>query len=257
MIKYNKNSKLIHLAFFGLIFALLVLTICFMTQYKNLFLFKSAVESMGFTQSAVEYNNSNNDFWKNFVNATATNPVIKDFFVGLGYQTGSLSVLFNDSCEVIYAYYLSLQKVNGLLFDLTIVSAIAVAIMFVFSNESRRIFYKSNLIVGVAVPAVIAVFAIYVAIENTLLIGGLNENLDLLRAMDFSVTNPVNSHLIKDISLVIDNNNINAATIIVVDIFLASLVAYCVFMALYAVKRYNVCAEERKEIIERAVSSHE
>jgi hypothetical protein len=228
-----------------------------MTQYKNLFLFKSAVESMGFTQSASEYNNNNNESWNTFVSGVLTNDIIRDFFQSLGYSTNNVSVLFNDSCEVIYAYYLKLQDVNSLLFTSTIVSAIAVAIMFVFSNNSRRIFYKSNLIVGVAAPALVAVLALVTAIKNTLLIGGLNENLSLLRAMDFAVNNSSNSHLITDITLVTENLNITAATFIVVDIFLAALIGYSVFMALYSVKRYNVCAEERKEIIERAVSSNE
>ena len=257
MIKYNKNAKMIHFTYLILVFVVLVLAICFMTQYKDLFLYKSAqYETMGFLDPATHANNNNNTLYKGFVDGiTKKNNVIIDFYAGLGY-TGNAMNIFNDSGLVIYEFYMKLQNVNNLLLTLSVVSAVCVAIMYIASNDSRRIFYKSNLILGVACPTIIGVFALVVAICNTLCIPELFENLDLLKAMNFAVNNN-NSFEIKDISILLNDNSISALTLIITDFVLAALIGYSVFVALYSVKRYNVCAEERKEIIERAVSSNE
>ena len=256
MIKYNKNAKMIHFAYFLMVFVILFLTVCFMTQYKDLFIYKSAqYEIMGFLDPATHANNNNNTLYKQFVDGLTTNPIIKDFYLGLGYTTNTMDT-FNDSALVIYNFYMLLQNVNTSLLVLTVISAICVAAMYIASNQSRRIYYKSNLVVGILCPAIIAGFSLYVILINTLCIPQLYENLPLLRAMHYAV-NTNSSFSVSNIAEVLENGSISAFTLILTDVILAGFVAYSVFVAIYSYKRYVVCAEERKEIIERAVSSNE
>jgi hypothetical protein len=130
------------------------------------------------------------------------------------------------------------------------------AALFIASNHSRRIYYRSNYIVGIVCPTVIALFALVVAILNSLCIPVITENNLLFNVMDF-VCSTSNASYVSDINNVLNHNAVNVSTLIFVDVLLAGIMAYCVFLVIYAIKRYNVCAAEREEIIAKAVSKNE
>lgn len=251
MTKYNKNAKLIYMTLGVLVFATLVATIVYMTQYKNLFLFKSDV--FGFAENTININN--NTDWKYFI--TSDNPIVGQLREMIGYPVDmDVKDVFVGTAETIYNTYIKLNNVNQLLLYFTIVSAIMFAALFVVSNHSRRIYYLSNCVVGIVCPAIIAVFALVVAIINSLCIPYINENSLLFNMMDY-VCEANGAQFIKDINLVLNHNSVNATTIILVDILLAGIIGYCAFLISYAIKRYNVCAAEREEIIAKAVSKNE
>jgi hypothetical protein len=246
MNNYNKNAKLIHIAFAVIIFLILILTVVYMTQYKNLFLFYS--DSFGFSQNTTNINN--NTDWKGFIQNIENNEIVK-----LRDMLGLVNVktAFVDSCNVIRNQYVSINNVNHLLLYLSVVSAICLAMLFISSNHSRRIYYRSNLISGIVFPAIIIIFALYVGVRNTILIKGINENHLLFNSIDYVVKASSKAVHISDLNVILNHNYINPLTIIIADILLSVLIGYSLFMILYAVKRYKVCTLERKEIIAKAV----
>ena len=250
MTKYNKNAKLIYMVLGVLILATLVATILFMTQYKNLFLFKSGV--FGFAENTNNINN--NTDWNAFI--TSTKPIIVELRDMLGYSAMTPNDTFVATANTIYDAYMQLNNINQLLLYFTVVSAIMFAGLFVASNHSRRIYYRSNYVVGIVCPAVIAVFALVVAVVNSLCIPVISGNNLLFNMMDY-VCSTSNASYISDINIVLSRNNVNVTTLLMVDILLAGIIGYCAFLIAYAIKRYNICAAEREEIIAKAVSKNE
>ena len=251
MTKYNKNAKIIYMTLGVLILATLVTTILYMTQYKNLFLFYSPI--FGFAENTNNINN--NSDWNNFI--SSSNNIVAEIRGMLGYASSSdIKVIFRETAQTIYNTYIALNSVNQLLLYFTVTSAIMLAALFIASNHSRRIYYRSNYVVGIVCPAVIATFALVVAVLNSLLIPVISGNNLLLNVMDYVCSTP-NASYVSDINVILNHSSVNVSTLIAVDILLAGIIGYCAFLIVYAIKRYNICAAEREEIIAKAVSKNE
>ena len=261
MKNYNKNAKLFYMIFLILGFALLLLSVSYMTQYNDIFVYKNALGVMpGEGVNSI----NNNASWATFINnvngANATIEELKEY-LGLTkgfYDNGNImSTAFYESVEIIRNCYEKLQNVNWLIFYYFIVVAVVVAICYLFSNHSRRIYYKSNVVIGVLASIVVIGFGIYVFIQNTMLISDLNENHTLLNAYNYVCNDATAAKSFNDLAMVTELNVINSSTIIVTDIILALVIGYAAFMLVYTVRRYNSCERERKDIIAKAVSLDE
>lgn len=245
MNNYNKNAKLIHVVYAVLIFLILILTVAYMTQYKNLFLFYS--DSFGFSQNTTNINN--NTDWKGFIQNVDNNEIVR-----LREMLGLTNIksAFVDSCNVIRNQYVKLNDVNQLLLYLTVISAICLSLLFICSNHSRRIYYHSNLVSGIVFPTIIIIFALYVGVRNTVLIKGIRENNILFNSIDYVVKTSSKAVHISDLNVILNHNYINSFTLIITDALLSILVGYSLFMIIYTIKRYKECSLEREEIIAKA-----
>jgi hypothetical protein len=232
-----------------------------MTQYKDLFVYKDA---LGVIPGTGIGNINNNASWATFINnvngANATIEELKEY-LGLTkgfYGNGNIMTeAFNESVIIIRSFFEGLQNVNWLVFYYFIIVCALVALCYLFSNHSRRIYYKSNLVVGVLASIVIIGFGIYVFIQNSMLISGMNENQVLLNAYDYVCNDSTAAKSFNDLAMVTELNVINSTTIIITDVILALVIGYAAFMLVYAVRRYNSCERERKDIIAKAVSLDE
>lgn len=261
MINYNKNAKLIHLGFLVMAFICLILTISYMTQYVNICVYKT-VNGFGSDGTNMPFNVC----WKNFIESK--NDLPAKFREYLGYPvsfpagaagTGPKAKVFVETCNIFYDFYKSLNFVNQLLLYLSVTTAVMGAILFIASNHSRRIYYKSNYIVGIICPAVVIAFTLVVVVLNTLNIFKLNENLILFRAKDMVVSftgQSLHYQKVDVLNDIINNSHINAFTLVLTDVILAALIGYAAFLICYTVKRYKECAIEREEIIAKAVSNN-
>lgn len=259
MKNYNKNSKLFYMIFLGLGFGLLILAIVYMTQYSNLFLYKT---NSGFG-SDPDGNIQNNTHWLAFLANPTGDSVVEQIKVLLGLPTGiatdtsTATAAFTQSCPIIREYYEGIQKVNWTIFYFAISSLVLVAIGFLFSNHSRRIYYKSNLVIGVFISLAIIAFGLLCVVTNTSLISGMNEHHTLLNTLDYICSSALHGADITDPNFILGINSINPTTIIVTDIYLAVVIGYAAFMLVYTIRRYNDCEAERKDIIAKAVSLDE
>ena len=168
-----------------------------------------------------------------------------------------MSPAFNESILTIRNCFVHLQNANWLIFYYFIVVVVLVAICFVFSNHSRRIYYKSNLIIGVLTSVVIIGFGIYVLVANSLIISELSENHMLLNTYNYVCNTESAADSLKSLDTIKNLNDINSNTIIISDALLALVIGYAAFMLVYNIRRYNVCEAERKDIIAKAVSLDE
>lgn len=262
MKEYGKNAKPILFAFGILAFLVIIVSFLYMNQYTNMWFYASPTTGI----SADDYSGT----------GQATNSIMNTYF---GYTTvdgGPLvnlkdfinyfnleNVLSNSDADKAVEYvgnicmsaYRQLNSVNDLILYLGLISLVLFAVMLIFGNSSRRIYYKSNLIVGIVCPLIAIVFAIVVVVKNSMLISVINgEDSEIYNMVDYITEMRTRSVSLKT---AISSGNINSLTIILVDVFLVVFICYSVFIIVYSYLRYKNCKEERNEIIKKAVSANE
>nr|MDE7106316.1 hypothetical protein [Anaeroplasmataceae bacterium] len=158
--------------------------------------------------------------------------------------------------KTMFQFNRQLQTVNQLMLYLGVISLIALAIMLICSNISRKRYYISNLVSGVAAPAVSGIFAIVVSALCFGCIAPLSDNFVLLNWG--SLAND-DLRAIKDV-IGWYNNNANDTSHF--DLSSTSLVLFGVFLIVFALASmamiaYNVFRylDTRKELAqEKAVA---
>ena len=157
-----------------------------------------------------------------------------------------------------------LDDYNDLILAYGIVSLICFAILLVLSNHSRKIYYKSNLIFGIIVPAVNIAFAIILIISAFSLMNNLSnsENVAIynvvstlnnssVAAKNVRVTDTDAANL-QSLQNIASHFNINSATIIGYIVFFGLTAAYNVFLIVFAFLKYKDTEKERNETLEKA-----
>lgn len=173
-------------------------------------------------------------------------------------DNGNKILSFEKSAFKVYEYRESLNEFNDLIFTFGLVSMIALAMLYVFANHSRRIYYKSNLFAGLILPLVPAIFGIIMIVNVLDLMGTFNDNYYLFNFVSV-MQNNVTSGAAYDWSLptIIDNFTCSDFTFILTMIIYIIIVVCSVFMMVYTLIRYKSCAKERTEIIDRAVANND
>lgn len=158
----------------------------------------------------------------------------------------------------------SLDKYNDLILWYGIVSLIVFACLLILSNQSRRIYYKSNLIGGILLPLVNVVFSLVLIIQALPLISNINNptNKALYNVVS-SIQNPViggnyvsiaasDATNLTQINTIVSQFNVDATTLIMYIIFFAITAVFNIFLIVVAVMKYKATASERKDVLEKA-----
>lgn len=273
MADFMKNKAKLIFIIYGIIIALVIVSALFyMTYVTNVhiaysngvdgveFARDSMFNSTGATNSALfSYFRRNTDAASPFFSDTlASNYEAIEGEVGnhniLNYGIDGVSF-----ARTIYNFQVSMSSFNTMLLVFGLLSLIAFAIMLVFSNQSRKIYYKSNLYVGVLMPFVVVVFSLIALIMNFSLWGNFNKNYDLYRVTSYlqdpAIAAIDKAKLNSNYSIVSDGiNQFGAFGYVLVTIILAIVIIASVFMAVYSVYRYKECAKRRNDILERAAN---
>lgn len=132
----KKNAKLIYIIF-GVMCALLIVIACvFMTPYNG---------------TAVAYNK---DYLQGIeAGLMSTNPGLVAFTIAAGYN-------FSDVFYYMFVFNRGLQTVNDMILYSGLVSLIMFAAMMICANASRKKYYISNLVSGIACPIVCIIMSI-------------------------------------------------------------------------------------------------
>lgn len=176
----------------------------------------------------------------------------------------------NSLAFLIYDFQMAMNSFNNKLIVFGVVSIILVALMFVMANHNRRIYYISNLVVGVAAPLAISVYSVILMLENMQLQAMFNKNSALFKLVSLlqDPTQPVNPNdptktitaddIMKDFSYVDKlTSNVNDTTFTVGTLIFGVVIVASIAVAVYSVYRYLNCAKRRNEIIERAVQNND
>lgn len=267
----KKKAKLIFIIY-AIIIALMILgALFYMTYVTNVhiayqitdgeaeFTSDALFQSTGATNSALfSYFRQNTDQASPFYSAT----------LAQNYETvgeGSHNILNYgvdgvSFARTVYNFQVSMSSFNTMLLWFGIISLVAFAIMMIFSNHSRKVYYKSNLYVGVLMPFVVIVLSIVALIRNFALLGDFNKNYDLYRVVSYLQDTEISafekSKLKADYSIVSNGvNQFGSLGYTLVTVILAIVIVASIFMIVYSVYRYKECAKHRNDILERAANN--
>ena len=246
----TKHSKAFYYAYGILIAAIILLGVFYASQYADVRVIYSINENgdVFILENTQDSLSNSNYFLFKYFSEGATN--------GLQAATG-FSTNFADYARTVYDFQKLLSKVNDSIIAYGIASLICFALLLVLSNHTRRIYYKSNLIGGVFLPVFVIVFNLILVVKNLNVMGVFNNNSTLFNVV---------SLLIGDNKAIMSqtgyeglkaNFGCTDLSFILFTVLFIVEIAYSAFMAIYAVLKYKATAEERAEIIKKAVANND
>jgi len=267
----SKKAKLIYLLCGVFSLLTLILSLGFMTQYRYLRVNymietnRATGEQRIVIGSTATLNGDDQRPLFDFVNQLGSgiyddlesykaHPELKEFQAQ--YMDGT--VLKEDAKMQVLNYKKSLDNYNNMIVIFSVLSLVMFALMFVFGNNSRRIYYKSNLIAGIVLPGVIVVFNLVLIISSFSLMNELAQNytyynlISVLQNPDnriytqLAVTAETNS---KNLATLMNSFDCNALTFVLYDLLFAFVLAYNVFLIVFAILKYKWTAQRRAEVI--------
>lgn len=270
----TKNSKILYMAYGILIAVMFLAALYFMTNYTHVHVYYT-LESSGAlsafdrtTETAIGYSNKNLfDYFSKYAGMVIKDKegvVLVDGAAWLENNSGTQAAFmaaFPDAANfatvyapIIYNFQVEMSAFNDLIITFALVGICCFALLLVFANHSRRIYYKSNLVAGIILPLVVVVFGIVMIAKNVGLMNTFNDNQELFNAVSV-LQNPNLSATAyqKDYTNLQSLYSCNSTTFIVFTALFAVIIIYSLFLAVYAFLKYNATAEERAEIIKKAV----
>lgn len=242
------KSKLI-IIIFGLLSALLlILAIVFMTQYSHVHVAYSVTEAgevvirsdSSITVGSYQLDNSS---LARYLDATKDSPVTENF------ATGS---------KIVYDFQMNMNAFNNYILTVFVVSIIMFAILLIFSNQSRKVYYGSNLVVGIAAPAVSIIMCLIGFIWCITLISDFNEHADLFKITAVMENYSISAREKRPTSATFEEfisnyaSNVNTLTLILTLVLFILVLASACFVIVHTVLKYKATEERRVEIINRA-----
>lgn len=239
----TKHSKVFYIIFGALIGATIIAGCFYMTNYANVHLFYGLGEhgeKIAVYDSAHPMGYSNNFLYMFFAEGKAT-----------GYQTDFGA----HYAQTVLSFQDGMNSFNSLIIILEVVSLVCFALLLVLANHSRRIFYVSNLVGGVVLPLVIIVLNVVLLITNLGLMGTFNNNYELFNIVsvlqDPKIQADVYQH---DLAYAKGFFSCNSITFILFTVLFVIVIVYSALILLHTIIKYKATAEERKNIIEKAVT---
>ncbi len=241
---FSNHSKIFFIIFLVLGFALLISCVAYATEYTHVHVFYQI--SNGKVLFSQDYGNdvlglTNLNVYQGFEKA-------KDV-----YPNG----FTDDLARTVYDFQKNLASVNDFIVISGIVTLIAVAALFIFSNHSRKVYYKSNLIVGIVSPAIVIIFNIVLLIRNALLMGRFNANYDLLNWVSVLQNLTTTTYASQHPEVIPDLYSCTSTTFIIYTVIFIIMIVYSALIIAYTVFKYNETKERRTQIIERAVANND
>jgi len=165
---------------------------------------------------------------------------------------------FNQYKHQVYDFQLNLNTVNDLVLWYGIIALIGVAILYIFSNNSRKVYYKSNLIASACFTLTMLIFGLIVLIKNISVMSDFSANSNLynivsvMQNQDYVYTAyqlaVPDAGITPSVEYLYSNFDCNVTTFIVYDIILIAVMAYSLFLFILSVVKFNATAERRKEL---------
>jgi hypothetical protein len=193
---------------------------------------------------------------------TLTNQYLYSYLNSRVKMPGPLDgVEFEDAKEVIYSFQQSMNGFNNFILAFLVVGLVMFAALLIFSNNSRNVYYKSNLIAGIAAPAVVCVMGLVAFIWNIILMGNFNSNSDLYKVtaimenFDIAAIEKLQMRQNMEYQTMIDTyaSGVNSLTFVLTMIYFIIAMAASGFVICHTVLKYNGTRVRREEIIKRAM----
>ena len=164
----------------------------------------------------------------------------------------------NDYEMIVYDFSKDMNAYNDKLFGYAMFAIICFALLFVFSNHSRRIFYKSNLFAGIVIPIAVSVFTVFMIVDLLDLMGRFNDNYYFFNYISVLQDDTLSISAVDwGMPRIIDAFYCSSFTFILALILFITIIVASLFIAIYTIFRYKSCSDERAEIINKAVNARD
>lgn len=242
----NKNkTKIIFMAFGMLMFAVLLFSVAYMTNFAHIRVIYS--RAGGVLQINPESVNDDG-----MTNQTLYNFLVNHAPVKENWETFKMT---------IYNFHFGMSDLNTFIMITALVGIVCFAALLICSNHSRRVYYKSNLVCGILAPLTTIIFTVICLVKNLSLMSVFNKNIENFNCVamiqnPLTYTDSMNAINDGNISFVTDAKPCNSLTFILFTILFAIVIIYSVVVMVASVKKYKDTTELRNEIIRRAVENN-
>ncbi len=274
----QKGAKFV-ITIYLVILALSLLLACFfMTQYNEIHIFSQNDPKNGITYSETDIfyvGGPSNDYIFRYFDSKRNKDESNPFYEEI--QAGTGSIINNEYkdglsyAQFIDEYRKDLNQFNESLVVFGVVTIALCALLYVFANHSRRIYYSSNLIAGVAIPLGIGVYSIVMLLNNIGLQGVFNSNIDLFRVTNAMITSEITNKVKGSYMgkpdpetgktgwelLCEATSDLNDFTFNLTNILFITITIVSVLLVVYTVLKYKATSKRRLEVIERAVQNND
>ena len=239
----TRHSKVFYIVFGALIGAVIIAGCFYMTNYANVHLFYSLDEN---GKKVAEL-------------ATAHPNGYDNSFLFMFFQEGKATGYSTDFgaayANIIFDFQDSMNAFNTSIITFEFISLICFAALLVLANHTRRIFYASNLIGGIAFPLVIIVLNVVLMINNLGLMAKFTNNEELFNLVSVLQNSKINADIYQhDFAYAKGFFSCNSITYILFTVLFVIVIVYAALILLQTILKYKATAEERKNIIEKAVT---
>ncbi len=230
----KKNAKLFYILFAVFSFVFIIIACLFMTNYNRI---------------AVEYT-------QEFL--ISGKPTI---LTGLNTFCKKTGFDYAELYGLMFDVNANLQAANNMVLYLGVVSLIMVAVMFICANATRKKYYISNLVSGIACPSVCIIMGIVAIAFMAVCVGDINVNYDTLNWASLANSDNYNEAATmylnnpNDTSAFYVNSTPLIIYIVIVVLFIVAsgaLIAYNVFRYLDTKKELNLSSVESNETLEQS-----
>lgn len=269
---FKKNAKLLLIIYGVILFATLISGLFYMTNLADVHVYYSSdVNGPSFSAddsiTSTEMTNYDLFYYFSYKNPDLPNKI--------GFTTDPNGLSIDESLDtpsnyfstsgyakIVYDFQMAMSNFNTQIIIYSFICLICFALLLVFSNHSRKIYYKSNLCAGILVPVTISIYTIIMVVQNFVLLGTFTEHFDLFRVVsvlqDSSISSAAKNRMINDYQSILENSqNFGPSCYYIETIFFAIVFVYSLFVIGYTIFRYKDSAQRRNEILERAVQNND
>ena len=164
---------------------------------------------------------------------------------------------FNKYYKVqVYEFQNNLNDLNNLILWYGIIALIGVAFLYIFANNSRKIYYKSNVLVSAAFTLFMVAFGLVVLIKSFSVMSDFNSNSELYNIVSVMQNQSYASEAYQyasassnaSLDYLKNAYDCDSLTFIVYDIIFVAVIIYSVFLFILSIVKFNATADRRKEL---------
>lgn len=254
----TKHSKAFYYAYGILIAVVIIAGLFYASQYADIrVLFSKAGEMVTIESDTTDNLNRTNKYVYEYFENIANGDPYGFAVSGFSSSFGGYSTTTETYATLVYNFQVQLSVVNSLIINLGLGSLVCFALLLVLSNHNRRIYYKSNLIGGILLPVLVVVFMVILLIQNFSVMGVFNKNSELFNVVSLLQGSSQIAASQTQYAALKQQFSCTSLTFVLFTVLFIIVIAYSVFMAVYAYLKYKVTAEERAEIEKKAVANND
>ncbi len=251
MKKLIDKMKVFHLIMLCIAGFIIISALPFKTQYSNIYVNVATTieEAVGDTQNG-SLQTDQAQLFNLFERTTASGFVDNN---GAEFKHD-----FNEYKKQVYDFQKDLNNVNDLILWYGILALIGVAVLYIFSNNTRKVYYKSNVISSAVFTLFMIVFGVVTLINSISVMSNFTANSNLYNIVSV-MQNPSYANTAYQLAApeggaagsveyLYSSFDCNVATFILYDVILVAVMVYSVFLFILSITKYNATAERRKEL---------